>query len=78
MAAPREAAGAGLGWHRQVDAKEGNSEMCGTEQEQIQLQGVPGQKGQDRSAAEQRKGLGENRKQEETGEKWESSGKGET
>lgn len=57
LAAPREVAGAGLGQHRQVDAKESASEMCGTEQGQIQLQKVPGQEGQDRSVSHQAKGL---------------------
>lgn len=72
----RIVAGAGLGQFRQVDAKESISEMCGTEQGQIQLQKVPGQEGQDRSASEQAKGLRwGSRKQKETMEKWKSSGK---
>lgn len=76
VAVPREAAGAGLGQHRQVDAKQSVSEMCGTEQGQIQLQKVPGQEGQDKSASEQAKGLRwRSRKQEENREKWKSSGK---
>lgn len=57
VAAPREVAGTGLGQHRQVDAKESVSKMCGTEQGQIQLQKVPWQEGQDGSASEQAKGL---------------------
>lgn len=70
VAAPREVAGAGLGQHRQVDAKETVNEMCGTEQGQIQLQKVPGQEGQDRSASEQAKGLRwGSRRQKETREK---------
>lgn len=76
VAAPREVSGAGLGQHRQVDAKESVSEMCGTEQGQIQLQKVPGQEGQDRSASEQAKGLRRgSRRQKETREKGKSSGK---
>lgn len=76
VAAPREEAGAGLGQHRQVDAKESVSKMCGTEQGQIQLQKVPGQEGQDGSASEQAKGLRwGSSKQKETKEKWKRSGK---